>query len=121
MNPNIFVFGSNTEGRHGKGAALYAKMHCGAKNGQPMGLQGNSYAIITKNLNPKLGKYGYRSIPLTKILEQLKELAQFADQNPHLTFFMTKIGTGNSGYTNEEIKALFDQIDWTENVILPDW
>ncbi len=29
----IFVFGSNLAGRHGKGAALYAKNHCGAVYG----------------------------------------------------------------------------------------
>ena len=26
----VFVFGSNLAGRHGKGAALYARDHCGA-------------------------------------------------------------------------------------------
>ena len=29
----IFVFGSNEAGRHGKGAALYAKQHYGAEYG----------------------------------------------------------------------------------------
>jgi hypothetical protein len=38
----IFVFGSNLAGRHGKGAALEAKM-----NGRGFGLQGASYAIPT--------------------------------------------------------------------------
>src|SRR5262245_53580931 len=41
----IFVFGSNLAGRHGKGAALYAKQHHGAICGQGEGLQGDSYAI----------------------------------------------------------------------------
>jgi len=126
-NPNhIFVFGSNTEGRHGKGAALYAKLNHGAIYGQPEGLQGNAYAIITKNLNPKLGKYGRRSISLFKIGYQLETLYEFALQNPHLTFFISKIGTGNAGYTNKEIKAVmmgapWIKHPWPSNCILPDW
>lgn len=50
----IFVFGSNTQGRHGKGAALLAKNKFGAIYGQAKGLQGQSYAIITKDLTKKL-------------------------------------------------------------------
>ncbi len=46
----IFVFGSNREGRHGAGAAKYAVEHHGAVIGQPHGLQGASYAIVTKEL-----------------------------------------------------------------------
>ena len=45
---HIFVFGSNLAGRHGKGAALFAKQNHGAIYGQNMGLQRNSYAIPTK-------------------------------------------------------------------------
>mgnify|MGYP006877977877 FL=1 len=51
LNSNqIFVFGSNTQGRHGKGAALTARNKFGAIYGQAEGLQGQSYAIITKDL-----------------------------------------------------------------------
>jgi hypothetical protein len=54
LNSNqIFVFGSNTQGRHGKGAALTAKNKFGAIYGQAEGLQGQSYAIITKDLTKK--------------------------------------------------------------------
>ena len=49
----IFVFGSNLAGRHGKGAALYAKKHHGAIYGQGYGLQGRSFAIPTKDYNLK--------------------------------------------------------------------
>lgn len=49
----IFVFGSNPDGRHGLGAAKAAVEKFGAVYGQGEGLQGNSYAIPTKNLPPK--------------------------------------------------------------------
>jgi len=45
----VFVFGSNLAGRHGRGAALYALKHYGAVYGEGIGLQGNSYAIPTKD------------------------------------------------------------------------
>ena len=46
----IFVFGSNPEGRHGAGAAKVAREQFGAIYGQGEGLQGNSYALPTKDL-----------------------------------------------------------------------
>lgn len=70
----IFVFGSNTQGRHGKGAALTAKEKFGAVYGQASGLQGKSYAIVTKDLTKKV----HPSIPLTFIIEQIKDLYIFA-------------------------------------------
>ena len=44
----IFVFGSNLSGRHGKGAAKTA-LGWGAKWGQAAGLQGRTYGIPTKD------------------------------------------------------------------------
>ena len=51
MSNEIFVFGSNLAGRHGRGAALHASKNCGAIYGQGIGLQGLSYAIPTKDEN----------------------------------------------------------------------
>ena len=44
----VFVFGSNLSGRHGKGAAKTA-LGWGAKWGQAKGLQGKTYGIPTKD------------------------------------------------------------------------
>lgn len=49
----VFVFGSNEAGRHGKGAAKQA-MEFGAKYGQAFGPQGNTFAIPT--MNPSISK-----------------------------------------------------------------
>jgi len=38
LSNQVFVFGSNTEGRHGKGAALWAKQNAGAIYGQSKGI-----------------------------------------------------------------------------------
>lgn len=55
-----FVFGANTRGIHGKGAALYARMYKGAKLYQGYGQQGESFAIPTKD------SY-IETLPLTEI------------------------------------------------------
>ena len=48
----IFVFGSNLAGRHGAGAALAALKDHGAIYGCGEGIQGQSYAIPTKDRTP---------------------------------------------------------------------
>jgi len=49
----IFVFGSNPEGRHGAGAAKTAVEKFGAKYKQGEGLQGNAYALPTKDISTR--------------------------------------------------------------------
>lgn len=118
LAPNeIFVFGSNTKGVHGKGAALHAKRAFGAINGQPEGLQGQSYAIPTREFSrsgvyPKL-----KTLPLSAIREYVNEFLRFAELNPHLRFYVTKIGCGNAGYNFEQIAPMFR--DAPKNVSIP--
>lgn len=109
---HIFVFGSNTEGRHGKGAALTAKQKYGAIYGQAEGLQGRSYAIITKELRP-----WKRPITLFDIRQSILRFIHFAILHPELTFQVTKIGCGLAGFKEKEIAPLFK--DSPKNVILP--
>lgn len=115
LAPNeVFVFGSNTEGRHSKGAALTARLKFKAQYGNPKGLQGQSYAIITKDL-----KKGERSIPLSKIEEQIEEFIEFAKNHPDLLFYVTKLGCSLAGYSVEEIAPLFKNAINVENITLP--
>ena len=129
LKPNeVFVFGSNTEGRHGAGAAKTAVDKFGAKYGQAEGLQGQSYAIVTKNLTSgiemfgrKITKTGERSIERFEIREQLEDLMSFAENNPDKKFYVTKLGTALAGFSTSEIKELFEKIKdiIPDNVILP--
>lgn len=105
----IFVFGSNTAGRHGKGAALTAKLHYGAKQGQGVGLVGQSYAIPTKN-----GRL--QTLPLSHIQNYVDEFIEFA-KHSNLNFFVTAIGTGLAGYRHEQIAPMF--ADAPKNCRLP--
>lgn len=105
----IFCFGSNLAGRHGAGAAKFAKLHYDAKYGQGVGLQGKSYAIPTKDENLK-------TLPLNTINEYVKEFLKFAKQHPNLRFGVTNIGTGLAGYKHEQIAPFFK--NYPNNVIL---
>lgn len=125
---DVFVFGSNLAGRHGKGAALYARQHYGAIYGQGVGLSpspgplGYSYAIPTKGIGNPLP-----ALPLEEIGVHVHNFLNFAMEHPELTFKLTPIGCGLAGYKPEQILPLF--LSWCvddngisllpENVILP--
>lgn len=96
----IFVFGSNLAGRHGKGAAKYAKETCGAIYGKGEGIQGDSYAIPTKDAN-------LRTLPLEDIAGRIDTFMEFARSNPQMTFRVTPVGCGLAGYSREQIRPLF--------------
>jgi len=111
MNREIFVFGSNLAGRHGKGAALYARQHHGAIYGQGIGLQGNSYAIPTKDERIKI-------LSLEIIEQYVQTFRSFAARHPELAFRLTPIGCGLAGYKPRQIAPMFKGAP--SNVIIPD-
>mgnify|MGYP005807985861 CR=1 FL=1 len=90
-NDPVFVFGSNLAGRHGKGAALWARQNRGAIYGKGMGLHGNSYAIPTKDER-------IRTLPLSMIADFVGCFLADARSRPDLTFQLTPIGCGLAGY-----------------------
>lgn len=96
----IFVFGSNTAGRHGKGAAAFARRYYGAVAGQGEGAQGRAYAIPTKD-----GEL--QTLPLETIARSIQRFVRYAAEQPEHTFQVTRIGCGLAGYRDEEILPLF--------------
>lgn len=111
LKPNqIFVFGSNYGGRHGKGAALTAVKKFGAINGQGVGLQGQSYGIATKDRHLKV-------LPLYQIEAQVQAFLKFARLRSELEFLVTPIGCGLAGYKPEQIAPMF--VNKTDNVRVP--
>ncbi len=100
----IFVFGSNLAGRHGKGAALEAVKKHGACYGIGEGPQGDSYAIPTKN-------WELKTLPLITIQESVKRFIWFAERLPQIQFNITRIGCGLAGYDWEkDIRPLFPEV-----------
>ena len=103
MAGDIFVFGSNLAGRHGKGAALHARKHHGAIYGQGEGLQGQSYGIPTKGHRLEILSLGAINIGA-------KRFKEFAESHPDLTFNVTPVGCGLAGYRQEQIKPFFEPL-----------
>jgi hypothetical protein len=108
----IFVFGSNLAGRHGKGAAKTA-MKWGAKYGQAEGLQGRTYGIPTVN------EYITDKLDIREVRAFVDNFISFASFYSELNFLVTAIGTGLAGFTVEEIAPLFERCVTMENVYLP--
>lgn len=103
LKPNqIFVFGSNLAGRHGKGAALYAKQHFGAIYGAGFGPQGQCYAIPTKDKDIK-------TLPLSTIAEYLRKFQRYTLRHPELEFLLTPIGTGLAGYSIQQLESILPE------------
>lgn len=107
----VFVFGSNLAGRHGKGAALFAKQNHGAVYGQGEGLQGNSYGIATKDARLRTRK-------LSDVAESVACFLVFATDNPGMQFEVTKIGCGLAGFKETDIAPLF--CGAPDNCVLPE-
>ena len=108
----IFVFGSNANGNHAGGAARQAVESFGAIMGQAEGLQGQSYGIVT--LDKDMNK-----VSLEYIKSQLQTLNEHASQNTDKEYLLTLIGCGIAGFSIEEISAVVGEIDWVDNVIIP--
>lgn len=106
----IFVFGSNLSGRHGKGAALFARLNYGAIYGQGVGRQGDSYAIPTKDERLK-------SLALEYIEFYVNQFIDYAVEHPELRFQLTPIGCGLAGYRPTQIAPMF--LKSPSNVLLP--
>lgn len=114
LEPNqIFVFGSNLKGIHGKGAAKTA-LKWGAKWGQAKGLQGRTYAIPTKDASIR------RTLTVEEIKPFVDEFIVFAKEHPELTFLVTEIGCGLAGYEPIKIAPLFSEAKTVDNILLPE-
>ena len=114
LQPNeVFVFGSNRAGIHGKGGALQARREFGAQLKRGEGQYGQSYALPTKE-RPADG-----SLPLDAIAEHVRTFTEHARNHPETRFLVTALGTGLAGNSVEQIAPLFVEAAKLPNVALP--
>lgn len=89
---DVFVFGSNVQGIHGRGAALLAR-ELGAIDGLSHGftdLEYRTYGIRTKDLaNPSVPPMDMLSLDIGVFVNML-----YSGKYSNKTFWLTKIGTG---------------------------
>lgn len=114
----IFVFGSNPEGQHGGGAAKVAHQKFEAEYSKGRGLTGQCYALPTKNLTAgyweketgiEYAHAGFRSIPISMIVDNIADLYGVAELNPDKEFLIayTMEGTLLNGYNVFEMAYMF--------------
>ena len=106
------------QGRHGAGAAKVAREQFGAVYGQGEGLQGNSYALPTKDLRV-IKNNGFRSISPLQIERNIAKLYTTAKQNPEKDFCIAYTNTDKpslNGYTGKEMAQMFLNADGADNI-----
>jgi hypothetical protein len=126
---DIFVFQTNENGFHGAGSAGWAfnGKASGWENNKKFQTQWNSgqrirglFAILRQPAGLMAGTDGIgwgvvtcvtaaqpRSVPISDIAAQLKELRTYAIRRPFLNFIIASIGTGHAGYTQEEMWEVY--------------
>lgn len=109
----VFVFGSNLSGRHGKGAAKTA-LGWGAKWGQASGIQGKTYGIPTKDASIR------RTLTIDEIRPFVVDFISWAKHHTGNIFYVTEIGCGLAGYKPKDIAPLFTEAVNVENIYLPE-
>ena len=113
-NNEVFVFGSNLAGRHGKGAAWTAMRKFGASYGTGCGFTGKCYALPTKD-------HDIRTLVLSEIIQHIEVFKNCQLVEPDLVYFITKVGCGLAGYKDSEIAPLFKGCDYRNTVFHIDW
>jgi hypothetical protein len=98
----ILVFGSNLAGRHGAGAAKVARQQFGAIHGMGRGRVGESYAIPTKDADLK-------PLPIAEIETSITYFLEYARRYAETPFWVTRVGCGLAGFTDDQIGPLFAQ------------
>lgn len=113
LEPNeVFVFGSNLAGKHGRGAAKDA-LKWGAVYGKGVGHYGQTYAIPTKDKTLNI-------LPVWRIERHTERFIVYAYTHPELTFLVTEIGRGLAKYKAKDIAGLFTKAAvYCKNVALP--
>lgn len=105
IDGEIFVFGSNTAGIHGAGAAFVAQRQFGARAGKGIGYSTkggckHSYAIPTKGNRLEV-------LSIDDIRKYVDDFKMFLTYNPNVKCFVSRVGCGLAGYMDHEIAPLF--------------
>lgn len=112
-DPRIFVFGSNLQGIHGAGAALYARKYLGALQRVPEGHMGGAYALPTCSAPgeplplDQIAVHVQRFLHAARHLPPVQQTVGCAIRGPGERFFVSRIGCGFAGYKDAQIAPMF--------------
>ena len=106
-NCEIFVFGSNLEGRHMGGAARFAYEKFDAEWGVGDGPTGQCYAIPTMHGG------------LEDIRPYAEKFIAYAKAHPMNRFLLTRVGCGIAGFKDSDMAQLFEDVLDIPNIAYP--
>ena len=106
-NCEIFVFGSNLEGMHMRGAARVAHQKFGAEWGVGDGPTGRCYAIPTMHGG------------LESIRPYAEKFIAYAKEHPMNRFLLTRVGCGIAGFKDSDMAQLFEDALDVPNIAYP--
>lgn len=112
---DVFVFGSNTRGRHGGGAALVAHERFGAEWGIGEGRTGKCYAFPTLDAS-------HQKLDIGELQMARDRLFAACRKEWWRRFLLTRVGTGIAGYDEKTMRGLFGSYPWRpapRNLIKP--
>ena len=109
VKKEIFVFGSNLAGRHGKGSALVAQEKFGAVYGQGEGPQGTSYAVPTKDGRPGAPRLTdpAATLSLADIKASVVKFIAYVKTKPDERFYVVRLGCDLAAHTDADIAPMF--------------
>jgi hypothetical protein len=110
----VFVFGSNTAGRHGAGAARDAARWFGAEEGVAEGRTGRSYAVPTVHWAG--GRPG-GCVASGDLRAAIERLVATAAAEPDTDFILTDIGAGLAGMAPDDLAAAWAGIVLPDNLL----
>lgn len=113
----VFVFGSNTAGRHGRGAAWQAYQYFDAEMGVGEGLTGKCYAFPTLDAD-RVGSANLRKRSYEDLCRSMIRFETCVKENPHKVFLLTKVGCGLACYSEEYMRSFFEGIN-EPNLVKP--
>ena len=114
----VFVFGSNTGGIHGRGAARQAYRDFRAEWGVGEGLTGQCYALPTLQFGKHAKSFSLEKRGHTELETSVKLFLHVAAVHPELTFLLTRVGCGLAGYAEDYMKSFFVKVPC--NVLKPE-
>lgn len=123
-NETVFVYGTNPENRHGKGAAIIAAKYFGALYGRfgiANALQGKSFGIVTQDLKKHKLNPSVPSVSKEEIIQNIVLMFKSAKENTKLLYkvaYRHLKDVSLSNYTGYEFMDMFNEAMKIES--LPD-
>lgn len=112
-NNFFYVYETSQSGNLKSKSSTFSKKYKNASHSHSQGISGETYGIVTKNFYNK-------NLKLDQIKSNIEEFLIYAENNPQIDFFISKIACGDDAFQDYQIAPLFKH--HSENCIFPaDW